>query len=155
MKVEDILGKKCCVYVRDLVDVYNIDQEKDPSMLTKIVGHLYLVNNRFFNFYFNWISELNKKEIMYPFRRCSLVTSPYNYDSFVELPGWKVASNVMFLENEKVLTITAEEIKEMLNVPKDTLVQIKSDACLGAIGWGDRNNALDLFKPISKRIVNI
>lgn len=28
MKVKDILGKKCYVYVRDLVDVYNIDQEK-------------------------------------------------------------------------------------------------------------------------------
>lgn len=139
MKVEDILGKKCCVYVRDLVDVYNIDQEKDPSMLTKIVGHLYLKDNRFI-FYFNWISELSKKEIVY---------------SFVELPGWKVVNNVMFLENEKVLIITAEEIKEMLNVPKDTLVQIKSDACLGAMGWGDRNNALNLFKPISKRIVNI
>lgn len=154
MKVEDILGKKCCVYVRDLVDVYNIDQEKDPSMLTKIVGHLYLKDNRFI-FYFNWISELSKKEIVYSFKRCSPATSPHNYDSFVELPGWKVVNNVMFLENEKVLIITAEEIKEMLNVPKDTLVQIKSDACLGAMGWGDRNNALNLFKPISKRIVNI
>jgi hypothetical protein len=154
MKVEDILGKKCCVYVRDLVDVYNIDQEKDPSMLTKIVGHLYLAKNRFI-FYFNWISELNKKEIMYPCKRSSLVTSPHNYDSFVELPGWKVTSSIMFLENEKALIITAEEIKEMLNVPKDTLVQIKSDACLGAMGYGDRENTLNLFKPISKRIVNI
>ncbi len=154
MKVEDILGKKCCVYVRDLVDVYNIDQEKDPSMLTKIVGHLYLKDNRFI-FYFNWIKELDKKEIVYRFTRSTTKKFPHGYDSFIELPGWRVASYVAFLENEKVLTITAEEIKEMLNVPKDTLVQIKSDTCLGAIGWGDRNNALDLFKPISKRIVNI
>lgn len=153
MKVEDILGKKCCVYVRDLVDVYNIDQEKDPSMLTKIVGHLYLNGNKFV-FYFNWIKELDHKEMLYSYRK-GLKNFPNSYDSFTELPGWKVVNNVMFLENEKVLIITAEEIKEMLNVPKDTLVQIKSDACLGAMGWGDRNNALNLFKPISKRIVNI
>lgn len=154
MKVEDILGKKCCVYVRDLIDVYNIDQEKDPSMLIKIIGHLYLVDNRFI-FYFNWINELNGKEIIYRYEKCSLKKLPHNYDSFVEFSGWKIVNNIMFLENEKVLTITAEEIKEMLNVPKDTLVQIKSDAYLGIMGYTDRNNALNLFKPLSKRIVNI
>ena len=154
MKVEDILGKKCCVYVRDLVDVYNIDQEKDPSMLTKIVGHLYLKDNRFI-FYFNWIKELDKKEIVYRFTRSTTKKFSHGYDSFIELPGWRVASFVAFLENEKVFSITAEALKEILNLPNDTLIQVSTDACLGAMGWGDRNNALNLFKPISKRIVNI
>lgn len=154
MKVKDILGKKCYVYVRDLVDVYNIDQEKDPSMLTKIVGHLYLKDNRFI-FYFNWIKELDKKEIVYRFTRSTTKKFPHGYDSFIELPGWRVASYVAFLENEKVFSITAEELKEILNLPNDTLIQVSIDACLGAMGWGDRNNALNLFKPISKRIVNI
>lgn len=154
MKVEDILGKKCCVYVRDLVDVYNIDQEKDPSMLTKIVGHLYLKDNRFI-FYFNWIKELDKKEIVYRFTRSTTKKFPHSYDSFIELPGWRVASYVAFLENEKVFSITAEELKEILNLPNDTLIQVSTDACLGSMGYTNGETILNLFKPISKRIVNI
>lgn len=154
MKVEDILGKKCCVYVRDLVDVYNIDQEKDPSVLTKIFGHLYLKDNRFI-FYFNWIKELDKKKIVYRFTRSTTKKFPHGYDSFIELPGWRVASYVAFLENEKVFSITAEELKEILNLPNDTLIQVSTDACLGSMGYTNGENILNLFKPISKRIVNI
>lgn len=154
MKVKDILGKKCYVYVRDLIDIYNINQEKDPSVLTKIFGHLYLKDNRFI-FYFNWIKELDKKEIIYHFSRGIHKEFPHGYDSFIELPGWRVANNVAFLENEKVFSITAEELKEILNLSKDTLIQVSTDACLGIMGYANRENSLNLFKPISKRIINI
>jgi hypothetical protein len=152
MKVEDILGKKCCVYVRDLVDVYNIDQEKDPSMLTKIVGHLYLNGNKFV-FYFNWIKELDHKEMLYSYRKG--LNFPHSYDSFIELPGWKVCNSLAFLDNPKVFSITEEELKELLDLPQDTLIQVYGKSCMGAMGYADRENYFKLFKPISKRIVNI
>lgn len=154
MKVEDILGKKCYIYVRDLIDIYNINQEKDPFVLTKIFGHLYLKDNRFI-FYFNWIKELDKKDIMYPYSKVLSKELPHGYNSFIELPGWRVAGNVAFLENEKVFSITAEELKEILNLPKDTLVQVIGDSCLGIMGYANGENYPHLFKPISKRIINI
>lgn len=153
MKVEDILGKKCCVYVRDLVDVYNIDQEKDPSMLTKIVGHLYLNGNKFV-FYFNWIKELDHKEMLYSYRK-DLKNLPHSYDSFTELPGWKVCNSLAFLDNPKVFSITEEELKELLDLPQDTLIQVYGKSCMGAMGYTDRENYFKLFKPISKKIINI
>lgn len=153
MKVEDILGKKCCVYVRDLVDVYNIDQEKDPSMLTKIVGHLYLNGNKFV-FYFNWIKELDHKEMLYSYRK-SLKNLPHSYDSFTELPGWKVCNSLAFLDNPKVFSITEEELKELLDLPQDTLIQVYGKSCMGAMGYTDRENYFKLFKPLSKKIINI
>lgn len=153
MKVEDILGKKCCVYVRDLVDVYNIDQEKDPSMLTKIVGHLYLNGNKFV-FYFNWIKELDHKEMLYSYRK-GLKNFPNSYDSFTELPGWKVCNSLAFLDNPKVFSITEEELKELLDLPQDTLIQVYGKSCMGAMGYADRENYFKLFKPISKKIINI
>lgn len=151
MKVEDILGKKCCVYVRDLVDVYNIDQEKDPSMLTKIVGHLYLNGNKFV-FYFNWIKELDHKEMLYSYRK-GLKNFPY--DSFTELPEWKVCTSLAFLDNPKVFSITEEELKELLDLPQDTLIQVYGKSCMGAMGYADRENYFKLFEPLSKRIINI
>lgn len=154
MKIKDILGKKCYVYVRDLINIYNLDQEKDPSVLTKIFGHLYLKENRFI-FYFNWIKELDKKEIVYRFNRGTTKKFPHGYDSFIELPGWRVTGYVAFLENEKVFSITAEELKEILSLPNDTLIQVSTDACLGSMGYENEENTLNLFKPISKRIINI
>lgn len=154
MKVEDILGKKCCVYVKDLVDVYNIDQEKDPSMLTKIVGHLYLKDNRFI-FYFNWIKELDKKEIVYCFTRSTTKKFPHGYDSFIEFPEWKVCTSLAFLDNPKVFSITEEELKELLDLPQDTLIQVYGKSCMGAMGYADRENYFKLFEPLSKRIINI
>lgn len=153
MKVEDILGKKCCVYVRDLVDVYNIDQEKDPSMLTKIVGHLYLNGNKFV-FYFNWIKELDHKEMLYSYIK-GLKNLPHSYDSFTEFPEWKVCTSLAFLDNPKVFSITEEELKELLDLPQDTLIQVYGKSCMGAMGYTDRENYFKLFEPLSKRIINI
>lgn len=80
-------------------------------MLTKIVGHLYLKDNRFI-FYFNWIKELDKKEIVYRFTRSTTKKFPHGYDSFIELPGWRVASYVAFLENEKCFLLQQKNLKK-------------------------------------------
>lgn len=153
MKVKDILGKKCYVYIRDLIDIYNINQERDPSILTKIFGHLYLEDNRFI-FYFNWIKELDKKEILYHFDKNTTKKLSHGYNSFIELPGWKVANNVAFLDNPKVFSITEEELKEFLDLPQDTLIQVYGKSYIG-MGYADRENYFKLFKPLSKRIINI
>lgn len=54
-----------------------------------------------------------------------------------------------------MFSITAEELKEILNLPNDTLIQVSTDACLGSMGYTNGENILNLFKPISKRIINI
>jgi hypothetical protein len=153
MKVEDILGKRCFLYVKDITDIYNMQQEREKTVLTKVFGHLYLNGNKFI-FYFNWIKELDNKEMLYSYRK-GLKNLPHSYDSFTELPGWKVCTSLAFLENEKVFSITAEELKEILNLSKDTLVQVIGDSCLGIMGYANGENYPHLFKPISKRIINI
>lgn len=68
MKVEDILGKRCFLYVKDIIDIYNMQQEREKAVLTKVFGHLYLNGNKFV-FYFNWIKELDHKEMLYSYRK--------------------------------------------------------------------------------------
>lgn len=153
MKVEDILGKRCFLYVRDLVDIYNMQQEREKDVLTKVFGHLYLNGNKFV-FYFNWIKELDNKEMLYSYRK-GLKNLPHGYDSFIELPGWKVCNSLAFLDNPKVFSITEEELKELLDLPQDTLIQVYGKSCIGTMGYVNRENYFKLFEPLSKRIINI
>lgn len=153
MKVEDILGKRCFLYVKDITDIYNMQQEREKAVLTKVFGHLYLNGNKFV-FYFNWIKELDNKEMLYSYRK-GLKNLPHSYDSFTELPGWKVCTSLAFLDNPKVFSITEEELKELLDLPQDTLIQVYGKSCMGAMGYTDRENYFKLFEPLSKRIINI
>ena len=153
MKVEDILGKRCFLYVKDIIDIYKMQQEREKAVLTKVFGHLYLNGNKFV-FYFNWIKELDHKEMLYSYRK-GLKNLPHSYDSFIELPEWKVCTSLAFLDNPKVFSITEEELKELLDLPQDTLIQVYGKSCMGAMGYADRENYFKLFKPLSKRIINI
>lgn len=153
MKVEDILGKRCFLYVKDIIDIYNMQQEREKAVLTKVFGHLYLNGNKFV-FYFNWIKELDHKEMLYSYRK-GLKNLPHSYDSFTELPGWKVCTSLAFLDNPKVFSITEEELKELLDLPQDTLIQVYGKSCMGAMGYTNRENYFKLFEPLSKRIINI
>lgn len=33
MKIEDILGKRCFLYVKDITDIYNMQQEREKSCI--------------------------------------------------------------------------------------------------------------------------
>jgi hypothetical protein len=154
MKVEDILGKRCFLYVKDIIDIYNMQQEREKAVLTKVFGHLHLINGNKFVFYFNWIKELNNKDMLYQYGR-SIKSLPHGYNSFIELPGWKVCNSLAFLDNPKVFSITEEELKELLDLPQDTLIQVHGKSCMGAMGYTDRENYFKLFEPLSKRIINI